>query len=727
MYDDEEEIKRKRRNLIIAIGVVVGLIILLIILLIVGSKSKKTTKTTKPECELIVTSDTKQTSSGAYTGPITIEFDKDKTKAGSGATLTYKKIGITDSQRNSDVYKLSKSGKTVIYGYVRDNKGNSNTCSKEFTIETSKPNCELMVKEGTLGENGWYTSDVVVTFKAKGSDGNDIEKYSIEEVTRDFDTDEIITRDNIESNNDTYTVKKDAEVEVIGTVVDKAGVSSTCMLKVKKDATKPTCELEVRSGTKASDGSYSTNVVVGMAKAEDSTNTVTGKGVGVKEDYETETYTVEANGKTVVYGYVKDTAGNKGTCSIDIQKGGSGSGQSTNPSCKLKVSGTSENGKYVGNVKISFESKATDNNAKITAYGISTSPQLNGSDVLNVSDLGNHTIYGMVKDSDNNTAECRVSFTIGKKNEVKDSSPSCSLYVDGTANGSGGYLNKATVKFASKGSTNGATIVDYGIGTSSQLSNNDTFMVTSAGSHTVVGTVKDSYGHTATCSKTFTVTTSSTPTTTGDLATSVLKVGYTVNYTKNSKSIVCGSTKDTAGASGWEVFKVTSSGVELITKGVPECYAKPSNISGNQAISNINALGSKYLDSKYASKVRFMDYNDAMSYGNNSNASANAKRNVGVVYWLATQGTKTNNLYAVRNSSSSSLAGQVFEGNYQTLGVRPIVVLKAGVYATKNSSGTWDLSVVTKDYDEEGNENSVYDKIIEIINSTLLADLEIDE
>lgn len=725
MYDDEEEIKRKRRNLIIAIAVIVGLIILLIILLIMGSNNKPKTKNTPPECDLIVTSDTAQNDKGAYTGPITIEFDKEKTKASNGLTLTYKKIGITDSQRNSDIYKLSKSGTTVVYGYIRDSKGVSATCSKEFTIESARPNCELEVKKGTLGENGWYTSDVEVVFKSKTVEGGTIEKYSIEEVTRDFDTDEILNRAP-ETNNDSYTVTKDAEVEVIGTVVDNNGVESTCVLKVKKDATKPMCELEVRSGTKLDNGTYSDNVTVGMEKAEDLTSDIDGKGVGVTENYEAETYTVEKNGKTTVTGYVKDKAGNKGTCTIDIQKGGSGEAKSSNPSCKLKVAGTSEGSNYVGKVNVLFESKATDNGATIESYGISTSPQLNGTDNLTVSELGSHTIYGMVKDSNGNAAECRTSFTIAKKSETKESSPSCSLYVDAAANGSGGYLNSATVKFATTQSTNGATIKEYGIGTQAQLSGNDTFTVTSPGNYTLIGMVKDSYGHTATCSKTFTVTSGST-TPVGSLATQVLKVGDVVNYTKNSKSIVCGSSKDTAGASGWVVFKVTSSNVELITRGVPECYAKPSGISGSQAVSNINALGSKYLDSKYASKVRFMDYNDAMTYGANNNSAANAKRNVGVVYWLATAGTKTNTLYAVRNSASTSLAGQVFEANYQTLGVRPIVVLNSNVYATKNSSGSYDLSIVLKDYDNDTMENSMYDKIIEIINSTLLADLKIDE
>jgi len=733
MYDDEEEIKRKRRNLIIAIAVIVGLIILLIILLVVGSSGKKKVKTVTPQCELIVTSNTPQKENGAYTGPITIGFDKDKFVVTKGLTVAEQRVGLQESQRNGETYTLSKSGTTTVYGYIKDSKGNAGTCSKDFTIESARPNCELEVKSGTLGENGWYTSNVEVVFKSKTVEGGTIEKWSIEEVKRDLKNDEILNRAP-DANNDSYTVTTDAETEVIGRVVDNNNVESTCMLKIKKDATKPTCELQVTSGTAAANGNYTTDVEVGLKSAEDATSTLAGKGVGTTENYTAETLKITENGKHVVNGYVKDGAGNKGTCSLTITKGnggGNGTGDKTsNPSCALQISGEKQGNDYVGTVNVTFKSKTSSNGAEITAFGIATSSQINNTNKLSVSAIGSHTIYGMVKDSNENTAECRISFNIAKKQTEQASSPYCSLTIDAASNGAGGYYPNVTVKFSKYGSSNGAKIVEYGIGTKVGLTGNDTYGITSPGSYTIYGNVRDTYGHTNTCKVTFEVTAkpvTPTPTTTYTLATKTLKAGDIVNYPKNSKSIVCGNAKDAAGPSGWVVYRVTSSGVELITRGVPECYAKTSSETAATAISKINAKGSTYLDSNYASRVRFMDYNDAMSYGNNSNATANAKRNVGVVYWLASQGTKNVNMYAVRNNASVTLAGQVYEGNYLNSGIRPIVLLKSTIYVKKNSSGTYDLSTTAKGagIDEEV-EDTMHDKLIEIVGSTLLADFVIE-
>jgi hypothetical protein len=248
--------------------------------------------------------------------------------------------------------------------------------------------------------------------------------------------------------------------------------------------------------------------------------------------------------------------------------------------------------------------------------------------------------------------------------------------------------------------------------------------------------VKDSYGHTATCSISVTVTArpssptptpepEPTPSTNRTLATQTLKAGDTVNYTKNSKSIVCGHTSDKAGASGWEVFKVTSSGVELITKGVPECYSKTSSEKSTTAISNMNAKAKNYIDSNYASSARMMNYNDARIYGSDKDATACKKRNVGVVYWLATKASKDTTLYAVRNNASSALAGQIYEGNLNNFGMRPIVTLKATVYVEKTSNGSYNLYTSSKGMEEESS-NSMYDKLIEIVNSTLLADFVVE-
>ena len=744
MYDDEAEIKRKRRNLIIAIAAVGGLILLLIIILIaLGSSSgKKKTNYVKPTCELKVMDDVKQTSSGAYTGPITIGIEK--ITVSKGYTITTQKVGITNSPRNGETYKLSKSGKTVVYGYVTDSKGEVGECKKEFEIQTSRPNCQLKVASGTVGEDGWYTSDVVVTFDSKTVENGTIEKYYIEEVKKDAETKEIITRAP-ETNNDSLTVKTDAELEVMGTVVDNYGVSGTCTLQIKKDAEKPTCNLEVRSGTAGKDGSYSDNVVVGIEKAEDTVSGMAGQGIGIKENYTEETFTVTDKGKTTVVGYVKDKAGNKGECTLDITKttGSSSGSNKSNPSCKLSVTYKGKLGdSYLDYVKVGFKDKTTDNGAEIVEYGLGTSAQLNGSSSLRLEQEGKYTVYGMVKDSNGVTAECRATFSIVKE---KVSEPSCSLYVDATQLSDGTYSKGATVKFRTKTSTNGAQITNYGIGTEYKLSGNDTFSV-GVGTYKVYGMVKDSYGHEAKCGPIdFTVTSQSSggsggsgsggsgsgegsgsgSTTTGQLASTVLKQGDIVSY-KSYKSVTCENKSDVASRNNWEVFRVTNGTVELISTGIPECYNFALGSKASTAISEMKTRAKTYLDSSLASASRIMTRDDALVYGGAEDLKAGAKRNTGVYYWLATQGSATTQLYGVRNGGAPSKTGFIFDGSGRNYGIRPIVTLKSNVYATKNSSGVWVLSVPTKEQ-QETPENSMFDKLIEIVNSTLLADFKLDE
>jgi hypothetical protein len=120
-----------------------------------------------------------------------------------------------------------------------------------------------------------------------------------------------------------------------------------------------------------------------------------------------------------------------------------------------------------------------------------------------------------------------------------------------------------------------------------------------------------------------------------------------------------------------------------------------------------------------------MTKEDALVYGGAEDLKAGAKRNTGVYYWLATQGTKKTQLYAVRNGGAPSKTGFIFEGSTRTYGIRPIVTLNKDVYAEKNNSGEWVLSTLSKG-GENNYESTLYDKIVEIINSTLLADVVIE-
>ena len=166
-------------------------------------------------------------------------------------------------------------------------------------------------------------------------------------------------------------------------------------------------------------------------------------------------------------------------------KSSSGSNKS-NPSCKLSVTYKGKLGNsYLDYVKVGFQSKTSDNGAEITEFGLGTSAQLNGSSTLRIEQPGQYTVYGMVKDSNGVTAECRATFSIVKEQK---SEPVCSLYVDATQLSDGTYSKGATVKFRTKTSTNGAEIVDFGIGTDYKLSGNDTFSV-GVGTYKVYGMV----------------------------------------------------------------------------------------------------------------------------------------------------------------------------------------------------------------------------------------------
>lgn len=84
------------------------------------------------------------------------------------------------------------------------------------------------------------------------------------------------------------------------------------------------------------------------------------------------------------------------------------------------------------------------------------------------------------------------------------SAPYCSLIItDGVLDGSDNkYITDVVIGWASKGSTNGATITGYGIGTTLNYKNGNSFTVKNNGSSTIYGYVKDSNGKTASCNVT---------------------------------------------------------------------------------------------------------------------------------------------------------------------------------------------------------------------------------
>lgn len=407
MYDDEEEILKKRKKLIYIIIAIVVLILILLIFLLTRGGGKKKTEQKMPECTLEVKEGIKD-ENDIYTSTTVIGF-KEVKPASDKVPITKQTVGITDNSRNKETYTITKEGEFTVNGYVQDANGNTGTCTMTVKVNPTEPTCELEILEGTQGDNDWYVSDVVVGFKSKDSNSTiaKIEKYYIEVQKTNLVNGEIVKSDAPAENIDKFTLKDNGIVDLIGYVIDSNGKESTCKINVKKDVDVPTCTLKVNSGTQGSDGLYTTNVEVGLDKVEDQTSEIESKGIGIEKNYTEEVYTVTKDGETVVYGYVKDSAGNEGTCELSIKR-------PVPPppkpqavlSCELEVVGSQVGGKYATGAVVRFKSRNTTGTSPINAYGIDTTQKTNGKDSYEITKAGTTTLYGMVKDAEGNTGVC---------------------------------------------------------------------------------------------------------------------------------------------------------------------------------------------------------------------------------------------------------------------------------------------------------------------------------
>ena len=230
----------------------------------------------------------------------------------------------------------------------------------------------------------------------------------------------------------------------------------------------------------------------------------------------------------------KKTSGGSTTPSTPVTPTPTTSGS---PYCTLYVSSgkAGSNGWYVGDVVVGFKSKGTSaSGASISAYGMAASSNVtyNKSNSYKVTNEGSTTIYGFVKDSNGKTATC--SITIKKDTKA----PSCSLAVlSGTKSSTGEYTSDVVVGFGSKtDATSG--IVAYGLTNSKTATYNNAskYTITTNGTHTIYGYVKDAAGHTAKCDIT-------------------VKRNYVKPTSKPSCTLKV--TSGTAGSNGWYIGNVT--------------------------------------------------------------------------------------------------------------------------------------------------------------------------
>jgi len=309
MYDSESEIKEKRKKLLLIIGVSLFLFILLIVIIV--SVSNRKPKPVELSCVLVAN---KEPVNNKYNEPITVSIE-----VTGGNSIVSKNVGINENaRRNKETYTISNNGTTTLVGYVEDSNGKTTTCSGTFELELSLPTCELKVTEGKIGLNDWYVSDVVVSFDNMNSniEGVDIVSYSITKSLKDPETDREFSR--VNENNDSLNISDNGNFELIGRVEDEYGNTGECKLDVSIDKEKPTCELYIISKETNSDGTNKVPVVVGIKESNDEVSDIYEKGVGIEKNYKGENYLIDTYGNNIIYGYVKDNAGNENTCELEV-------------------------------------------------------------------------------------------------------------------------------------------------------------------------------------------------------------------------------------------------------------------------------------------------------------------------------------------------------------------------------------------------------------------------
>ncbi len=386
----------------------------------------------------------------------------------------------------SRTYSSNNSNIKVI---TKDRSGNkSDTKNINISnIDKTSPTCSIN-PSGTTGSNSWYTGNVSLTLAS--SDGGVSTMRN-----RGLTTSSAVTYNNVTSGTQSLDT---SSTTWYGYVRDKAGNTGTCSVTIKKDATKPTCSVNP-SGTTGSNGWYTGNVSLSLstndATSKVSSYDLTESSSATYNKNTSKTLSTDTTSKTY-YGYVKDSAGNVGTCSVTVKR------DATKPTCSVNSSGsTGSNGWYTGNVSLSLSTN--DATSKVSSYDLTESSSAtynkNTSKTLS-NDTTSKTYYGYVKDNAGNVGNC--SKTV-KRDTVR---PSCSINISSGSLGSNSwYKSNVGISLSSKSDgTSGVT--GYGIGTSTTANYNSSTSATHSSDTkgiTYYGYVKDDAGWTNTCSVSF--------------------------------------------------------------------------------------------------------------------------------------------------------------------------------------------------------------------------------
>ncbi|WP_439938412.1 PxKF domain-containing protein [Nocardia sp. N13] len=265
------------------------------------------TDTTPPVIGYVLNPATPSGTNGWYREDVAIDW----TVTDSQSTAT--SDGCGDQTFTTDGTHLSTCAAT-------SQGGTAGPVTATVKIDRTAPSVTPTVK-GALGDNGWYTGDVTVSWKvADATSGVDTASPDCAGATLTSDT-----------AGATYTC----------TVVDKAGNKTTVTREVRRDATEPVILSSVK-GSEGNDGWYVGNVTVDWTVTDATSDLASTTGcddVSVVTDTNGTTYTCTAI----------DNAGHHASDSVSLKR------DATPPMITYNTSGTEgDNGWYRGPVVVTW-------------------------------------------------------------------------------------------------------------------------------------------------------------------------------------------------------------------------------------------------------------------------------------------------------------------------------------------------------------------------------------
>ena len=371
------------------------------------------------------------------------------TEEGNVSGIYYKKNTDTDYtyvEGKSTLVTINTSGRTVIYAYAVDGRGNESDIVRiEVKYDNVVPQVGAVAVSPEVPASGWYNTDVVVSIPNAEDTNSGIAGYYYWEVVGDVAEVPDEEKTYVSGASKTLTVKSEGIKMLAFQAIDRAGnKSGISNITVQKDSTNPkdfslniindtTTQFTVNTGT-TDDTTYTSdvsgmnyyevyidgNLVETAQVADQSTPSISYVASNLQENT---TYTV--------YVVAYDKAGNKTesasmTVSTANVNPGGGGGTVEEPNSQLlapaiSLSGaTQTNGYYTGNVMVTVQDSASAVATKATKirYKVEGATAISETDVegrtanFTIETDGSSTITAYAVDSEGNLSTATTQVVI---------------------------------------------------------------------------------------------------------------------------------------------------------------------------------------------------------------------------------------------------------------------------------------------------------------------------